>query len=125
MFKDKIAIVTGGGSGIGRATAIALAKAGATVVIGNRSRASGDAVVREIVALGGKADFLPTDVGKVGDARALVEHAVARFGRLDLAFNNAGVDGEQKPLHEQDLAIADALIDVNIKGVFWCMEGWG
>ncbi len=122
MFQNKIALITGGGSGIGRATALALAKAGAAVVIGNRNRDQGQAVVQEIIALGGKAEFLRTDVSKVADVQALVNHAVTRFGRLDLAFNNAGIDGEQKPLHEQDLTVADAVIDVNIKGMFWSMK---
>src|SRR5438093_1013667 len=112
-FKNKVALITGGGSGIGRATALALAGAGAAVVIGNRNRGQGQAVVQEIARLGGKADFRRTDVTSAADVKALVQHAVTKFGRLDLAFNNAGVDGEQKPLHEQDEAKANFLIDVN------------
>ena len=119
---DKTAVLTGGGSGIGRATALALARAGARVVIGNRNREQGQAVVREIAALGGQAEFVRTDVSSVNDVKALVAHAVARFGRLDLAFNNAGIEGESKPLHEQDEALANQLIDVNLKGVFWAMK---
>jgi NAD(P)-dependent dehydrogenase (short-subunit alcohol dehydrogenase family) len=122
MLTNKVALITGGGSGIGRATALALARAGAAVVIGNRNRAQGEAVVREIAALGGGAEFLRTDVTEVAEVRGLVHHALARFKRLDLAFNNAGVDGEQKPLHEQDEAVANFLIDVNIKGMFWSMK---
>jgi NAD(P)-dependent dehydrogenase (short-subunit alcohol dehydrogenase family) len=121
-LKDKIAVVTGGGSGIGRATALALAQAGAAVVLGNRNHEQGQAVVQEITARGGRADFLRTDVSQLADVKALIAHAVARFGRLDLAFNNAGVDGEQKPLHEQDVEQANFLIDVNIKGMFWSMK---
>src|SRR5437660_2914203 len=122
FLKDKIALVTGGGSGIGRAAALALAQAGAAVVLGNRNRDQGDAVIREITSAGGKATFLRTDVANVNDVKALVAHAVKTFGRLDLAFNNAGMDGEQKPLHEQDEAVANQLIDVNIKGMFWSMK---
>src|SRR5262249_54038374 len=59
---------------------------------------------------------------RVEDVKALIDQALARFGRLDLAFNNAGVDGEQKPLHEQDEAVANFLLDVNIKGMFWSMK---
>jgi NADP-dependent 3-hydroxy acid dehydrogenase YdfG len=66
--------------------------------------------------------FQKTDVSKASDAKALVERAVAEFGRLDLALNNAGMDGEQVPLHEQDIDKASNLFDVNIKGVFYCMK---
>lgn len=121
-FKGKVAVVTGGGSGIGRATALALARRGAVVVIGNRNRDQGQGVVQEIAALGGRAEFVRTDVSQAADIGALVDHAVQRFGRLDLAFNNAGVEGEQHPLHEQDEALANSLMDVNIKGVFWSMK---
>jgi NAD(P)-dependent dehydrogenase (short-subunit alcohol dehydrogenase family) len=121
-FTNKVAVVTGGGSGIGRATALALAKQGAAVVIGNRNREQGDAVVAEIVASGGRAEFVRTDVGKVGDVQAMVAHAVARFGRLDLAFNNAGIDGDQKRLHEQDNAVLELVLDINVKGIFWSMK---
>jgi NAD(P)-dependent dehydrogenase (short-subunit alcohol dehydrogenase family) len=121
-FNGKVALITGGGSGIGRATAIALARAGATVVIGNRNREQGQAVVAEISAIGGRADFLRTDVSRVADVQALVQHAVQTFGRLDIAFNNAGIEGDQKPLHEQDLEAANQVIDVNLKGIFWSMK---
>jgi NAD(P)-dependent dehydrogenase (short-subunit alcohol dehydrogenase family) len=121
-FHNKVALITGGGSGIGRATAIALAQAGAAVVLGNRNREQGHAVVEEIAAKGGKASFLRTDVSNVADVRALVDHAVATFGRLDVAFNNAGIDGQQKPLHEQDETLADTLLAVNLKGIFWSMK---
>ena len=118
----KVGIVTGGGTGIGRATALAMAKAGAAVVIGNRDATKGEEVVRQIQQAGGRAVFQKTDVSKPDDVKALVERAVAEFGRLDLAFNNAGMDGEQVPLHEQDIDKASFLFDVNIKGVFYCMK---
>lgn len=118
----KVGVVTGGGSGIGKATALAMAGAGAAVVIGNRDASKGEAVVDLIRKGGGKAIFQPTDVSRPEDARALVARAVTEFGRLDLAFNNAGVDGEQVPLHEQDVAKAASLFDINIKGVFYCMK---
>jgi NAD(P)-dependent dehydrogenase (short-subunit alcohol dehydrogenase family) len=119
---NKVGIVTGGGTGIGRATALAMAKAGASLVIGNRNAKLGEEVVRAIDQAGGRAVFQVTDVSKPGDAKTLVERAVKEFGRLDLAFNNAGVDGEQVPLHEQDIEKASFLFDVNIKGVFYCMK---
>src|SRR5258707_9242448 len=119
---NKVGIVTGGGTGIGRATALAMAKAGGSLVIGNRNAKLGEEVVRAIKQAGGRAAFQVTDVSKPEDAKALVERAVSEFGRLDLAFNNAGVDGEQVPLHEQDVDKATMLFDVNIKGVFYCMK---
>ncbi len=119
---NKVGIVTGGGTGIGRATALAMAKAGASLVIGNRNARLGEDVVRVIEQTGGRAVFQVTDVSRPEDAMALVERAVKEFGRLDLAFNNAGMDGEQVPLHEQDIEKASFLFDVNIKGVFYCMK---
>ena len=119
---NKVGIVTGGGTGIGRATALAMANAGASLVIGNRNAELGEDVVRAIEQAGGHAAFQVTDVSKPDDAKALVERAVKEFGRLDLAFNNAGADGEQVPLHEQDIEKASFLFEVNIKGVFYCMR---
>src|ERR671925_1200752 len=121
-LKDRVGIVTGGGTGIGRATALAMARAGAAVVIGNRDAARGEEVVGLIRQAGGRAVFQKTDVSKPADVKALVQRAVKEFGRLDLAFNNAGVDGQQVPLHEQDIEKASFLFDVNIKGVFYGMK---
>ncbi len=119
---DKVGIVTGGGSGIGRATALAMARAGATLVIGNRNSKQGEETVAAIRRGGGRAVFQSTDVTKPAEVQALVARAMQEFGRLDLAFNNAGTDGEQVPLHEQDIDKASFLFDVNIKGVFLCMK---
>jgi NAD(P)-dependent dehydrogenase (short-subunit alcohol dehydrogenase family) len=119
---DKVAIVTGGATGIGRATVLAMARAGASLVIGNRDAKVGQEVVRTIEQAGGRAVFQVTDVSQPEDANALVQRAIEEFGRLDLAFNNAGTDGQQAPLHEQDIEKASWLIDVNIKGVFCCMK---
>src|ERR1700689_2199622 len=121
-LKGKGGIVTGGGSGIGKATALAMARAGAALVIGNRDAANGEEVAALIRQSGGRAVFHRTDVSKPADVRALVERAVREFGRLDIAHNNAGVDGQQVPLHEQDIEKASFLFDVNIKGVFYCMK---
>ena len=90
----KVGIVTGGGTGIGRATALAMAKAGAVVVIGNRDATKGEEVVALIRQAGGRAVFQKTDVSKPADVKALVERAVKEFGRLDIAHYNAGVDGQ-------------------------------
>jgi NAD(P)-dependent dehydrogenase (short-subunit alcohol dehydrogenase family) len=118
----KVGIVTGGGTGIGKATALAMARAGATVVIGNRDAAKGEEVVQLIQQTQGRAVFQKTDVSRPSDVKALVERAVSEYGRLDMAFNNAGVDGQQVPLHEQDIEKASFLFDVNIKSVFYCMK---
>lgn len=118
----KVGIVTGGGTGIGKATALAMAKAGAALVIGNRDSTKGEEVVQLLQDAGSRAAFQKTDVSKPADVKALVERAVNEFGRLDVAFNNAGMDGEQVPLHEQDIERAAVLFDVNIKGVFFCMK---
>ncbi len=121
-LKDKVGIVTGGGTGIGRATALAMARAGASLVIGNRNVKLGEDVVRTIEQAGGRAVFQATDVSQPDSVEALVKRAVSEFGRLDLAFNNAGMDGEQVALHEQDIDKVTMLFDVNIKGVFYCMK---
>jgi len=121
-LKGKVGIVTGGGTGIGRATALAMARAGASVAIGNRDVAKGEEVVALIRQASGPAVFQKTDVSKPDDVRGLIERAVKEFGQLDLAFNNAGVDGQQLPLHQQDIEQASFLFDVNIKGVFYCMK---
>ncbi len=121
-LKDKVGVVTGGGSGIGRATALAMARAGAAVLIGNRDAAKGEEVVNSIREDGGQAVFQKTDVSKPDEMTALIDRGVREFGRLDLAFNNAGMDGQQLPLHQQDINNASFLFDVNIKGVFYCMK---
>ncbi|MDY6781211.1 MAG: SDR family oxidoreductase [Cyanobacteriota bacterium] len=121
-LNSKVAIVTGGGSGIGRATAIAFAKAGASVVIANRNVERGEEVVQFIGSTGGKAIFQKTDVARSSDVEALVNRTVQEFGRLDIAFNNAGIDGSHLPLAEQSETDVTNLLDVNVKGVWLCMK---
>jgi len=121
-FEGKVALVTGGGSGIGRATALAFAREGAQVVIGNRNAKRGEETVAMIQKAGGTASFKRTDVLVTKDIEALVNHAVSEYGGLDLAFNNAGVEGEVAPLTQQTEAQYDAVMDVNVKGVWLSMK---
>src|ERR1700736_1731950 len=117
-FDGKVALVTGGGSGIGRATALALAREGAQVVIGNRNVQRGEETVSMIRDAGGTATFKRTDVLVAAEIEALVDHAVKTYGALDLAFNNAGVEGAAAPLIEQTEANYDEVMGVNVKGVW-------
>jgi NAD(P)-dependent dehydrogenase (short-subunit alcohol dehydrogenase family) len=122
-FNGKVALVTGGGSGIGRATALAFAREGAQVVIGNRNVKRGEETISMIRDAGGTASFQRTDVMGAADVEALVDHAVTTYGRLDMAFNNAGIEGEVKPtLVDQTEANFDAVMGINVKGVWLSMK---
>jgi NAD(P)-dependent dehydrogenase (short-subunit alcohol dehydrogenase family) len=121
-FEGKVALVTGGGSGIGRATALAFAREGAQVVIGNRNVQRGEETVSMIRDAGGTASFQRTDVLVASEIEALVDYAVKTYGRLHLAFNNAGVEGEVAPLVQQTEANYDTIMNVNVKGVWLSMK---
>jgi NAD(P)-dependent dehydrogenase (short-subunit alcohol dehydrogenase family) len=121
-FEGKVALVTGGGSGIGRASAIALAREGAKVVIGNRNVQRGEETAAMIEKAGGEASFKKADVLVAAEIKALVDHAVKTYGGLDMAFNNAGVEGDVAPLVEQTEANYDAVMNVNVKGVWLSMK---
>jgi NAD(P)-dependent dehydrogenase (short-subunit alcohol dehydrogenase family) len=122
-FEGKVALVTGGSSGIGKATAIAFAREGAHVVIAARRDKPGAEAVEEIERIGGKAMFIATDVSKANDAERMVLQAVEKFGRLDYAFNNAARTDETfaltADLTEDDF---DRTIDINLKGVWLGMK---
>ena len=126
-FNGRVAIVTGGNSGIGRAAALGLARAGAGVVIAARREPEGAAVVAQIEAEGGAATFVPTDVAKEADVRRMVEMALQTYGRLDVAFNNAGADttagvSASTAVTELEEADWDRIVDVNLKGVWLSMK---
>ncbi|MFM7425848.1 MAG: SDR family oxidoreductase [Elainella sp.] len=121
-FIGKVALITGGTSGIGRATAVALAQQGAKVVVAGRRLTEGAAVVSEIQALGGEALFVPTDVSQEAEVQTLVEKTLAYYGRLDIAFNNAGVEQDPTPLTEQTEATYDRIMDINVKGVWLSLK---
>ncbi|MEV5748943.1 glucose 1-dehydrogenase [Actinoallomurus sp. NPDC052308] len=120
-FTRKVALVTGGGSGIGRATALAFAREGATVVVAGRNGEALDRTVALIEDEGGRADAVPTDVSSSEDVARLVRTTVARHGGLHIAFNNAGVL-EAGPLADLDEAAWDRQLAVNLTGVFLCMK---
>ncbi|MCP5397162.1 MAG: SDR family oxidoreductase [Sphingomonadaceae bacterium] len=120
-FTDKAILVTGGATGIGRETSKAIAAAGAAVMIGDKDDRAGE-TVEIIKQAGGTAEFLPTDVTSAEQVNRLVAHCVERFGRMDGAFNNAGVLPPQRPIHEVSEDELDLAIDVDFKGVFFAMQ---
>jgi NAD(P)-dependent dehydrogenase (short-subunit alcohol dehydrogenase family) len=122
QFDGKTALVTGGGAGIGRATARAFAREGARVVIGNRNADRGNETVDLILKAGGTAVFRRTDVTAAADVAALVDLAVNEFGALDFAFNNAGVFAGLSPITEQSEADYDVVMDTNVKGVWLSLK---
>ena len=121
-LQGKVAIITGGTSGIGRDTAFLFAKHGAKVVVAGRREAEGNETLTQIRAAGGDGIFVKTDVSKAADVEALVKKTVDKFGRVDTAFNNAGVEGDWKPMTELTEADWDWVIDINLKGVWLCLK---
>ncbi|MGY4830885.1 SDR family oxidoreductase [Sphaerotilaceae bacterium SBD11-9] len=121
-LQDKIALVTGGGGGIGRATALAFVREGAKVAVVDVNAAAAQAVADEIVAAGGDAIAIATDISRGEQVAAMVETVVGRFGRLDIAFNNAALDLEHEPLHKISEEMFDRLVSVNVKGTWLCMK---
>ena len=122
-FTGKVAIVTGGSSGIGRATAIAFAREGAKVVVASRRIKEGEETVQLVKKAGSDGFFIKTDVAKAADIKAMVEKTVATYGRLDYAFNNAGViEQTPGPLVEQSEETFGRIMDINVKGVWLSMK---
>jgi NAD(P)-dependent dehydrogenase (short-subunit alcohol dehydrogenase family) len=122
LMADKVALVTGAASGIGRATALAFAKEGAKVVVADFVEDGGHNTVAEIKALGAEALFVKVDVSKSEQVAAMVERAVATYGKIDYAFNCAGIEGESASLAEATEENWDRVINVNLKGVFLCLK---
>ena len=120
-FSGKVALATGGTSGIGKATAIELARAGAKVVLTGRREKEGAQVAAEIKKLGGDAAFVRADVAKDADVKAMVDFAVEKFGRLDIAINNAGVEWKG-PLDQASEAENRRIFDINVWGVLNSMR---
>ena len=117
-FTGKVALVTGGGNGIGRAAASAFAWRGAKVVVVDRDGAAAEATAGIIRQQAGEALAVTADVTKSDDVKAYVKAAIDKFGRIDCFFNNAGIEGKVTPTAEYDEAVFDAVLGVNVKGVF-------
>src|ERR1700730_11940739 len=120
-FSGKVALVTGGTSGIGKTTALEFARAGAKVVLTGRREKEGAQVVDEIKKLGGDAGFVRADVAKDADVKRMVDFTVEKFGRLDVAFNNAGVESKG-PLDQATEAEYRRVFDINVWGVLNSMR---
>jgi NAD(P)-dependent dehydrogenase (short-subunit alcohol dehydrogenase family) len=119
---NPVVLITGALSGIGRATAIAFAKKGARVVVAGRRDEAGEALAEELRSFGSEAEFINADVRKENDVRALVDKTVARFGRLDVAVNNAGTEGQVGPITDQTAESYAATFDTNVLGVILSMK---
>jgi NAD(P)-dependent dehydrogenase (short-subunit alcohol dehydrogenase family) len=122
MTDQKVAIVTGGSSGIGRATAVALAKEGVKIVVASRRAKEGEETVNLVREAGSDGIFVKTDVADEVSVRSLVEKTVRSYGRLDYAFNNAGVEQTMTPLVEQTVEEFDQIMHINVKGVWLSMK---
>jgi NAD(P)-dependent dehydrogenase (short-subunit alcohol dehydrogenase family) len=118
----QVVLITGALTGIGRATALAFASKGAKLVVAGRHDDKGEALVAELRALGAEAEFVRTDVREEDDVRALVDQTVQKFGRLDVAVNNAGVEGEVGVIQDATVENFKAVHDTNVLGVFLSMK---
>jgi NAD(P)-dependent dehydrogenase (short-subunit alcohol dehydrogenase family) len=121
-LEGKVGLVTGGTSGIGRETAVLFAKAGAKIVVAGRREQEGQETVKFIRAAGGDGLFVKADVSKASDVETLIQKTVEKFGRLDLAFNNAGIEGKWVTIVKQSEEDWDRTISINLKGVWLCLK---
>ena len=122
MFENKVVIVTGGGSGIGQATAVLYAQGGARVIVSDIDEKGAQETVASIKKAGGDASFVKTDVSNPEDCEALVKTTIRIYGRLDMAFNNAGIGGEMNPIADMSVEGWLKVINVNLNSVFYCMK---
>lgn len=122
QFTGKVAIVTGGSSGMGRAAALAFAREGANVVVADTNVQDGEETVRRFKDSGAEALFVPADVSQATAVEALINTTIATYGRLDYAFNNAGINEEHGPLTDCTEAEWDRIISINLKGIWLCMK---
>jgi NAD(P)-dependent dehydrogenase (short-subunit alcohol dehydrogenase family) len=122
FYQGKVAFVTGAGSGIGRATALAFVRAGASVTVADVSEQGSRETARLIEEQGGRALAVKCDVTRVEDVRAGLDKTIEAFGRLDFAFNNAGVEQRNAAIAEFEEEEWDRIVDTNLRGVFLCMK---
>ncbi|HET7898015.1 MAG TPA: SDR family NAD(P)-dependent oxidoreductase, partial [Flavisolibacter sp.] len=122
QFQNKVVLVTGGSYGIGRATALAFAKEGAKVVIADWKKDPDDATLKQIREAGSEGLFVQCNVANAGDVRRLMEQVIAQYGELHFAFNNAGIEGVQAPVHECTEENWDNTININLKGIWLCLK---
>ncbi len=121
-LQDKVVLVTGASSGIGRATALAFAKKGAKVVIAARRVKDSEETIQKIKDAGGEGTFIKADVSQKSEVENLIQKAVEKYGRIDCAFNNAGTSGERAPLAECTEENWDMVINISLKGIWLCMK---
>ena len=122
QFSGRVALVTGGASGLGRVSAIALAKEGVNVVVSDVVVSEGEATVEMITQAGGRAIFVKADVTKSAEVEAMVQKTVKAFGRLDFALNNAGIDGVRARTADYPEDVWHQVVNVNLTGVFLCLK---
>lgn len=122
IFANKVALITGGSFGIGQATAVAFAERGAKIVIADWIEDNEQQTAKRVKSTGAEFLFVKCDVSKNDDVRALIEKTISVFGRLDFAFNNAGIEGATAPSHECTEENWDKTISINLKGVWLCMK---
>lgn len=121
-FKGKIALITGGTSGIGKATAFAFAKEGARVIVSGRSIEKGENTVKEALEMGLNIEFISADISKSEEVKKMISHIVEKHGALDIAFNNAGIDGEPTSVFDCCEESWESVINTNLNGQFYCMK---
>jgi NAD(P)-dependent dehydrogenase (short-subunit alcohol dehydrogenase family) len=121
-MKNQIVLITGALTGIGRATATAFAKEGAKIVVSGRHEDKGEELVAELRGLGAEAEFIEADVRHEEEVKNLIEKTVNRFGRLDVAVNNAGTEGKVASIMEQTAETYSRIFDTNVLGVMWCLK---
>ena len=121
-FTDKTILITGAASGIGRGAALAFGRHGASVVVSDIAEDAGRATAAQIELAGGRAIFVRADVAVAADVQALIAATVAAFGRIDCAFNNAGIEEEHLRLADSEEAVFDRMMAINVKGVWLCMK---
>lgn len=122
QLSNKVALITGGGSGIGRETAVLFTKHGAKIAIADVNATGGEETVQMITAHGGEAFFVQVEVSQATQVENMVNEVVARYGRLDIAFNNAGIEGHTHRTADVSETDFDQIMAVNVKGVWLCMK---